>query len=113
MICWRYHLTKAVVSVMKKTKYREKVDAVLNSDQFQKIDGAKDELVIKNEKQINNSLQQLMKQGKISDKIYQRLRSTGSQPASLYGLAKVHKKETPLRPVLSIPGSNLVAATKT
>ena len=57
----------------------------------EKIDRAKDELVIKNEKQINNSLQQLMKQGKISDKIYQRLRSTGSQPARLYGLAKVHK----------------------
>ena len=47
-----------------------------------------------------------MKQGKISDKIYQRLRSAGSQPARLYGLAKVHKKDTPLRPVLSIPGSS-------
>ena len=47
-----------------------------------------------------------MKQGKISDKIYQRLKSTGSQPAGLYGLAKVHKKDTPLQPVLSIPGSS-------
>ena len=36
----------------------------------------------------------------------QRLRSTGSQPARLYGLAKVHKKDTPLRPVLPIPGSS-------
>ena len=90
--------------VMKESTYREKLDEVLNSDQFQKIDGAKDQLVIKNEKQINNSLEQLMKQGKIGDKIYQRLRSTGSQPASLYGLAKVHKKDTPLRPVISIPG---------
>ena len=94
--------------VMKKSTYREKLDEVLNSDQFEKIDGAKDkdELVIKNEKQINNSLQQLMKQGKISDKIYQRLRSTGSQPAKLYGLAKVLEKDTPLRPVLSIPDSS-------
>ena len=31
--------------------------------------------------------------------------STGTQLARLYGLDKVHKKETPLRPVLSIPGS--------
>ena len=38
-------------------------------------------------------------------KVYEALRSTGVQPASLYGLTKVHKKETPLRPVLSIPGS--------
>ena len=76
--------------VMKKSTYMEKLDEVLNSDQFQKITGAKDEIVIKNEKEINNSRQQLMKQRKSSDKIYQRLRSTGSQPARLYGLAKVH-----------------------
>ena len=57
--------------VMKKSTYREKLDEVLNSDQFQKITGAKDDIVIKNEKQIKNSLQQLMKQGKIIDKIYQ------------------------------------------
>ena len=31
------------------------------TDKFHKINGAKDEIVIKNEKQINNSLQQLMK----------------------------------------------------
>ena len=29
----------------------------------------------------------------------------GSQPARLYGLAKVHKKDIPMRPVLSMPGS--------
>ena len=43
--------------------------------------------------------------GKIPVKFYKALRSTGAQPARLYGLAQVHKKETPLRPVLSIPGS--------
>ena len=31
--------------------------------------------------------------------------SSGSQPARLYGLAKVHKDGIPLRPVLSLPGS--------
>ena len=92
--------------VMKKSTYSEKLDEVLNSNRSQKINGPKDDIVIKNEKQINNSLQQLMKQGKISDKIYQRLRSTGSQPVRLYGLSKVQKKDTPLRPVLSKPGSS-------
>ena len=29
----------------------------------------------------------------------------GSQPARLYGLAKVHKNDIPVRPVLSMPGS--------
>ena len=32
--------------------------------------------------------------------------STGGQPARLYGLAKVHKVNTPLRPVFSLPGSS-------
>ena len=41
----------------------------------------------------------------ITDGSYTSLRSTGSQPAQLYGLAKVHKKDRPLRPVLSLPGS--------
>ena len=37
------------------------------------------------------------------------MRSTGGGgglPARLYGLAKVHKVNTPLRPVLSLPGSS-------
>ena len=38
-------------------------------------------------------------------KVYEALRSTGAQPARLYGLAQVHKKETPLRPVVCIPGT--------
>ena len=42
----------------------------------------------------------------ISEKIYHRLRTTGLQPARLYGRAKVHKIGTPIRPVLSIPGSS-------
>ena len=91
---------------MKKSTYREKPDVLLNADQFQKINEAKDETVIKNEKQINISPQQLMKQGKIIYKIYNRLRSTDSQPARLYRLTNVLKKDTPLRFVLSIPGSS-------
>ena len=47
----------------------------------------------------------MRKKGKIPVKVYEALRSTGAQPAKSYGLAKVHKKETSLRPVLSILGS--------
>ena len=34
------------------------------------------------------------------------MRSTGGLPARLYGLVKVHKVNTPLRPVLSLPGNS-------
>ena len=47
-----------------------------------------------------------MRQGKICEKIYHSFRTTRSQPARLYGLAKVHKIGMPLRLVLSIPGSS-------
>ena len=33
------------------------------------------------------------------------MKPKGSQPARLYGLAKVHKQNIPMRPVLSMPGS--------
>ena len=45
--------------------------------------------------------------------MYNRLRSTGAQSARLYGLAKVHKQGTPLRPVLSLPGSSYDNLNKT
>ena len=51
--------------VTKKPTYRERLDDVLNSDQFKKINGAKNRIFIKNEKQINNSMQELMNQGKL------------------------------------------------
>ena len=58
-----------------------------------------------NEKELNKELLDMRKIRKMPVKVYKALGSTGAQPAGLYGLAKVHKKENPLRFVLSIPGS--------
>ena len=55
----------------------------------------------------------LLRQGKVSEQVYNNVESTGAQPARLYGLAKVHKKGTPLRPILSLPGSCYERLTKT
>ena len=54
---------------------------------------------------ISDILKTLEKAGKIDTELYEQLRPTGSQPARLYGLAKVHKSDMPVRPVLSMPGS--------
>ena len=91
--------------VMKQTTYSDKLNEILNSTQFEPRNGENDDLTIRTEKLINNNLLQLMKQGKISEKIYHRLRTTKSQPARPYGLAKVQKIGTQLRPVPSILGS--------
>ena len=91
---------------MKQTIYSDELNEILSSSQFEPRNGENDDLTIRTEKLIISSLHQLMKQGNISEKFYHRLRTTGSQPARLYGLDKVHKIWTPLRPVLSIPGSS-------
>ena len=47
----------------------------------------------------------MRKKGRIPVNVYEAIRSTGAQPARLFGLAKVHKIETPPTPVFSIPQS--------
>ena len=70
---------------------------------------------MKIEKDINKELLAMKKKDEIDEALYSRLRSTstGGQPARLYGLAKLHKKGTPLRPVLSLPGSSYEHLNKT
>ena len=46
-----------------------------------------------------------MKQGKISSLLCDRLKSIGSQVPRSYGLAKTHKKDVPLRPIVAMIGS--------
>ena len=67
-----------------KSTYKEKLEDVLNSDQFQIIKRAKNETVIEAKEKINNSLKQLMKQGKFGDKFGQNFISTGSKPERFY-----------------------------
>ena len=53
---------------------------------------------------IIEALKTLKSNGDISEELYYKIKPRGSQPARLYGLAKVHKADTSLRPVLSMPG---------
>ena len=82
------------------------MDNISSDKQFQKarVTGNRNP-VIQNEEKMNKKLRSLLKNGEIDENLYNQLRSTGAQPARLYGLAKVHKENTPLRPVLSLPGS--------
>ena len=81
------------------------MDDILNFPQFEILPTSRKEITLKVEEQFNRTLKQLADSEKIPMSLYQHLRSTGAQPARLYGLAKVHKKATPFRPVLSLPGS--------
>ena len=54
---------------------------------------------------INKKLVELMKHGKISSPLCDRLKSIGSQVPKMYGLAKTHKRDVPLRPIVAMVGS--------
>ena len=86
--------------------YSERLLEVLNGEQFKPFDDSREkDVLIAIESTFNRNLMSLVRAGKISSDLYSKCRSTGAQPARLYGLAKVHKQKTPLRPVLSLPGS--------
>ena len=91
---------------MKKETYKKKLKDLLQAEQFSEKKNLTDSVIMKIEKDISKELLAMKKKDEISEAFYNRLRSTGAQPARLYGLAKVHKQGTPLRPVLSLPGSS-------
>ena len=92
--------------VMRKDTYENKLSDTLDSNHFSKSEGTSDAIVLKIERDINKELLAMRKKNEISESLYTRMRSTGGKPARFYGLAKVHKVNTPLRPVLSLPGSS-------
>ena len=93
--------------VMKKETYEKKLKDLKQAEQFSERKNLTDSVIMKIEKQINKELPAMKKKDEISEAMYTRLRSTRAQPARLYGLAKVHKQCTPLRPVLSLPGTHM------
>ena len=96
------------ICVMDQDTYNRKLDAIINLPQFEKeTHKRKNEKhpVLKEEERIVQMLKKLKSENKIKESLYEKLKPIGSQPPRLYGLAKVHKTTTPLRPVLSMPGS--------
>ena len=96
------------ICLMKKEKYQEKLDTIISLPQFAKLEvtrkNAKNPF-IKEEERIVEELKEMLNSGQISQQLFEEIKPSGSQPARLYGLAKVHKRGTPVRPVLSMPGS--------
>ena len=96
------------ICIMKKEVYHDKMNTIINLPQFEKYIKPRKNAkhpVLKEQERIRDALKDLLEEEKISEKLYEELVPRGSQPARLYGLAKVHKKNTPVRPVLSMPGS--------
>ena len=96
------------ICLMHKNAYHDKMNAIISLPQFHKWTPPRKNAMhplLKEEQRVSEILTQLHKDGKIDEELYNQLSPSGSQPARLYGLAKVHKQDMPMRPVLSMPGS--------
>ena len=86
------------ICIMKRETYNSKMEAIINLPQFEKVEKKrKNEKhpVIKEEERVISILKSLKEQNKIDEELYHSLHPRGSQPARLYGLAKVHKTKHP------------------
>jgi len=93
---------------MKKEDYHAKLLTILQLPQFEKISQMRKNAkhpVLKEEERIVGILKKMKQDGLINEAMYEKMKPIGSQPPNLYGLAKVHKTNIPVRPVLSMPGS--------
>ena len=97
------------VVILNKKDYTERMEQLLSdTTKFKKLNvkpGKDYNFLINQELRISRTLKEIRDRGAMTDKLYQRLNPTGTQPSVLYGLAKVHKPLVDnipkLRPILS------------
>ena len=64
------------------------------------------------ERKMNSTLLDLRRKGRLSEEAYHHLRSSAGSVPRLYGLPKVHKPNTPLRPIVSFVSSPTYGLSK-
>ena len=90
------------IVLLDKNDYLTKINCIINdSNKFTKINSDWFKMILKQEDKFNRFLSQLKKNKDIDESLYNELYSSGTQPGILYGLPKVHKENTPVRPILS------------
>ena len=95
------------VVVLQKANYIRKMELILQDNtKFKFIGPVKHhDNTAKLESKIQRRLLQLKKDELLPPSIYESIRPSGSQRPRMYGLPKTHKKDVPLRPILSMTGS--------
>ena len=88
--------------VMEKKDYIKKSEDLLNQSTYIALTT---DPTNKYKNKLINLLKTIKAEGGIDNNTYKRLYSTGAVPPKYYGLPKIHKKGTPLRPIISSRGS--------
>jgi len=96
---------------MNENEYESKILEYLNgSGNFQQVLGDELKLIVSEEDKINKILKEGKKKGLFTEEEYHVLKPQGTAPGKVFGLPKVHKENTPIRPVISMintPSYNL------
>ena len=79
---------------------------LLDKEKFEKLgDVETQDKTAKLERKLQKRLLELVNSKVLTNEVYDRIRPTGSQRPQMYGLPKIHKPNVPLRPILSMIGS--------
>ena len=102
------------VVILDKCDYIAKMNAILQDTQKFQVLGPVDDHdhTSRNEAKLQRYLLDLKKQNYISQATYDDVRPSGSSRPRMYGLPKIHKVGTPLRPILSMVNSAQHALAK-
>ena len=88
--------------VLNKADYIERAEQLLNQPTYRKI---QEDPTSKQKSKLIRILKKIKTEGGISDEKYKKMYPTGAGPPKFYGLPKIHKRETPLRPIVSSTGT--------
>ena len=88
--------------VVDKEDYIKKAKHLLHQSNYKKINS---DPTTKHKNKLIGLLKTIKTQGGMNDNLYKRLYPTGANAPKFYGLPKVHKDDTPLRPIVSSVGS--------
>ena len=91
-----------VLVVMKREDYDKKVEDLLNTNTNTTNDS---DPTTRYKNKLVSLLKSIKAQGGINEALYKKLYPTGAGVPTFYGLPKIHKRETPLRPVISSIGA--------
>ena len=88
--------------VLNKKDYIERAEHLLNQLTYRKI---QEDPTSKQKSKLIRLLKKIKMEGGISEEKYKKMYPTGAGSPKFYGLPKIHKKETPLRLIVSSTGT--------
>ena len=95
--------------VMDREEYERKSEDLLNQPTYRVLSS---DPTTKQKNKLIAILKNIKLEGEINDNIYRKIYPTGASTPKYYGLPKVHKKDVPLRPIISSRGSATYESAK-